>query len=368
MLDPSGAEVRWMQRALRLARRGEGRVEPNPMVGCVLVRGDRIVGEGWHRHFGGPHAEVWALRKSGASARGATAFVTLEPCHRFGKTPPCTQALIAAGVARVVAAVKDPNPLINGRGLRQLREAGVATSVGLCADEARDLLAPFWSLMVRRRPWIIAKWAQTLDGRLATATGESKWISGPDARRQVHQLRGRVDAVMVGIETVLTDDPLLTCRDAPRRRTAARVVLDSRLRLPLTSKLVRTIGDAPLIVYASPDAGVRKEQRLSDSGAQVIRVPRTGRFLSLSSVLDDLGRRSMSRVLVEGGPAVIGSMLDQRLCDEAHVYIRAAWLGDARAAGLVLSRPARRMSQAVGPTSVRWERVGDDVCCRMRWR
>lgn len=368
MSDPADADIRWMQRALRLAKRGEGHVEPNPMVGCVLVRRGRIVGEGWHRRFGGPHAEVWALRQAGRAARGATAYVTLEPCHRFGKTPPCTRALISAGVARVVAAVRDPNPQIDGKGLRELRAAGVATALGVCAEEARELISPFWSLMVRRRPWVIAKWAQTLDGRMATSTGDSRWITGEAARREVHRLRGRVDAILIGIGTALADDPMLTCRDAPRRRVATRIVLDSRLRLPIASCLMRTIDVAPLLIYTASTTPARRVQRLRSLGADVVRVPRARSGLSLEHVLDDLGRRSMSRVLVEGGAAVLSTFFDHGLVDEAHVYVQPAWVGDPLAPGVKLSRPAQSISKAFKGRAVEWQRIGDDMCCRIRWR
>ena len=197
---------------MALAVRGQGAVEPNPMVGCVLVRGGRVVGEGWHKRFGGPHAEVEALRAAGRAARGATAYVSLEPCCHFGKTPPCTDALIAAGVSRVVAAMRDPFPKVRGRGRRLLEAAGIKVGMGLCEAEAMRLNAPYLKRQRTGRPWVILKWAQSVDGRIATRTGDSKWISSEDSRAQAHDLRGRVDAVIVGVGTVRADDPLLTCR------------------------------------------------------------------------------------------------------------------------------------------------------------
>src|SRR5688500_7305813 len=224
MARDAGADRAHMRRALALARRGWGRTAPNPMVGAVVVRDGVVVGEGWHAEFGGDHAEVMALREAGERARGATLYVTLEPCCHHGKTPPCTKAVIAARVGRVVCAMADPFPRVAGDGIAELRSTGIAVAIGVCEAEARVLNAPYLTLLGKGRPWVIAKWAMSLDGRIATRTGDSKWISGEASRRLVHELRGRVDAVMVGSGTALADDPLLTARP-PGPRTAARVVL-----------------------------------------------------------------------------------------------------------------------------------------------
>ena len=223
-------DSRMMLRALELARRGEGIVEPNPMVGCVVVQGEEIVGEGWHQRFGGPHAEIEALRAAGAKATGATLYVTLEPCCHHGQTPPCSDAVIQAGIGRVVAAMRDPFPKVAGGGIQQLMSAGIDVEVGLHEQEARELNAPYLKLLATGRPWVIAKWAMTLDGKLATKTGDSKWISGEASRRVVHELRGRVDAIVVGRRTAALDDPLLTARleKGSPPRIATRIVLDSR--------------------------------------------------------------------------------------------------------------------------------------------
>src|SRR5579871_1062456 len=237
MLDPL-----FMSRALELARRGQGFVEPNPMVGCVLATDEGVVGEGWHRRFGGAHAEVEALTVAGSRARGATAYLTLEPCSHFGKTPPCAPALIEAGVRRVVVAMEDPFPEVAGKGLALLRSTGVDVEVGLMRDEAAWLNAPYLRRVVDRRPWIIAKWAMTLDGKIATRTGDSQWISGRPSREIVHQLRARVDAVIVGRGTAERDDPLLTARPADGNvaRVATRIVVDGGAKLSSTSQLVQT--------------------------------------------------------------------------------------------------------------------------------
>ncbi|MGE0756274.1 MAG: bifunctional diaminohydroxyphosphoribosylaminopyrimidine deaminase/5-amino-6-(5-phosphoribosylamino)uracil reductase RibD, partial [Pirellulaceae bacterium] len=262
----------FMRRAFELAARGRGYVEPNPVVGCVIVSDqDRVVGEGWHRRFGGPHAEVEALRDAGDAAKGARLYVTLEPCCHHGKTPPCTEAILAAGIRRVVAATCDPFPAVAGGGLRRLAEAGVDTSVGLLEAEARDLNASYWKLTTQGQPWIVAKWAMTLDGKIATHTGDSRWISNAVSRRLVHQIRGESDAVLVGRGTVLADDPLLTARP-PGPRVPLRIVLDSAASLPLSSQLVRTADQAPVLVVASVQADRAHERRLVESGCEVLRI------------------------------------------------------------------------------------------------
>jgi diaminohydroxyphosphoribosylaminopyrimidine deaminase/5-amino-6-(5-phosphoribosylamino)uracil reductase len=238
----TGADESFMRRALDLARKGLGEVEPNPMVGAIIVRDGRILGEGWHQKFGGPHAEVEALsaaKTAGRDVRGATMYVTLEPCSHHGKTPPCTSAVLAAGIGRVVVAMEDPDEHVRGRGLAQLREAGVEVKCGLCEAEARELLAAYIKLRTRRRPWVICKWAQTADGYLALPAGEGRWISGEQSRQKVHELRACCDGICVGSGTVLADDPLLTNRSG-RGRQPVRVVLDARLRTPSDSRLIAT--------------------------------------------------------------------------------------------------------------------------------
>lgn len=352
-----------MRRALDLAARGQGRVEPNPMVGCVLVRDGRIIGEGFHQHFGGPHAEVNALRSCRGSPRGATAFVTLEPCCYHGKTPPCTDALIASGVRRVVAAMRDPNPRVSGGGLRLLRRAGIAVQAGILQAEAENLAAPFVSLMLRKRPWVILKWAQSLDGRIATRTGDSKWISGPESRAHAHATRGRVDAILVGIGTVLSDDPSLTCRDGPLLRTAARIVLDSRLRTPLRSQIVRSARATPTLLYCDRAAAEsRRAGALRKAGCEVVAVSRTARGLALRRILTDLGARDMANVLVEGGGAVLGAFLDADLGDEAHIYVAPRLIGGRNATPAISGRGFPTLAEAARfsePPTIRL--LGDDL-------
>lgn len=341
-------DIGFMRRALQLAARGRGWVEPNPMVGCVLVRRGQVLSEGWHRRFGGPHAEVEALRRCAAAA-GATAYVTLEPCCHTGKTPPCTEALIAARVKRVVAAMRDPNPLVAGGGVQRLREAGIQVQVGLLAQEAADLTAPFVKLVQQRRPWVILKWAQSIDGKIATRGGDSKWISDERARAHAHTTRGLVDGILVGINTALRDDPLLTCRAVSPRRIATRIVLDSELKLTAGARLVRTVAEAPLLLFCSRSAAARRRRMLAAAGAEVVTAPASGGRIKLGFVLDNLGARGFTNLLVEGGGQVLGDFLAQRLADEAHVYIAPLLLGGDQAPGPLGGRGPARVVEGLRP-------------------
>ncbi len=361
-----------MRRALRLSLRGQGTVEPNPMVGCVIVRGGQIIGEGFHRRFGGPHAEIEALRACRADPAGATVYVTLEPCCYTGKTPPCTRALIEARVARVVAATRDPNPRVRGRGLARLRRAGIAVEIGLCEREARQRNAPYFTRIHQRRPWIVLKWAQSLDGRIATRTGDSRWISDARARAHAHRVRGRVDAVVVGVGTVLRDDPLLTCRVGRPRRTATRVVLDPLLRTPPACRLVTTAGVAPTLLVCTGRASLARRATLQRAGCEVLAaetVQRTSgsggsghaarREIALRPLLRRLARRGWTNVLVEGGSATLGRFFDDGLFDELHVYVAPSLIGGAEAPGPLGGVGAARVADAAQLGSVSWRRLGD---------
>lgn len=315
-----------MRRALELAERGRGHVEPNPLVGAVLVRADRIVGEGWHEKFGQAHAEINALAQAGEAARGATLYVTLEPCCHHGKTPPCTDALIRAGVAGVKAALEDPFPQVAGQGAAMLLHAGIPIDFGLCAKEARRQNAPYLKLLGAGRPYVHAKWAMSLDGKIATASGDSKWISNEASRRKVHQLRGRMDGILVGIGTAITDDPRLTVRP-PGPRTPCRLVLDTTAKLPLATQLIRTAAEVPTIIVTT----MRQEavpEGMTDSGCEILTVPsdRYGRP-DLLKMLDALGRRRWTNLLVEGGTAVFGTLFDHNAVDEIHVFMGPKVIG-----------------------------------------
>jgi diaminohydroxyphosphoribosylaminopyrimidine deaminase/5-amino-6-(5-phosphoribosylamino)uracil reductase len=317
-----------MLHALELAERGRGHVEPNPLVGAVVVQHGQVVGAGWHQKYGQAHAEVHALAEAGEAARGATLYVTLEPCCHHGKTPPCTNAILRASVARVVAAMPDPFPQVSGKGLALLRAAGVAVAVGLGEAEARRLNAPYLKLLGTGKPYIHLKWAMTLDGKICTRTGDSKWISNRASRQIVHELRGRMDAVVVGLGTALADDPLLTARP-PGPRVATRVVLDSQCRLPLTGQLVATARQVPVLVAAAAGTAPERRLALEQAGVEVVELPAPDGRPEVAALLDGLGRRRMTNILVEGGSALHGSFADTGQVDEVHVFLAPLLAGGA---------------------------------------
>jgi diaminohydroxyphosphoribosylaminopyrimidine deaminase/5-amino-6-(5-phosphoribosylamino)uracil reductase len=333
-----------MQRALRLARRGEGETNPNPMVGCVIVRGGRVVGEGYHHRAGGPHAEVEALRAAGRAARGATAYVSLEPCAHHGRTPPCAPALVAAGVRTVVVALRDPNPKVNGRGVALLRRAGIAVRSGVLEAEALKLNERFVVAARAGRPFVLLKAALTLDGRIATARGESKWITSPAQRREARRLRRQHDGVVVGIGTVLADDPLLL--PTPRvARPFHRIVLDSQLRLPTGSRLVRSLRQGPVWVLCARD-DPRRRRRLEAAGVRVLRDPRGGTRVRVAWALDALWRAGLWSLMVEGGSEVLGSFLQAGLFDQVALFRAPLLLGGRGARPAFGGADPRRLADA----------------------
>ena len=321
----TAADHEFMARALQLARRGLTTTTPNPRVGCVLVRDGRIVGEGWHEKAGEPHAEVYALGLAGELARGATAYVTLEPCRHFGRTPPCTDALHQAGVMRVVAAMEDPNPQVAGQGLAVLRAAGIEVASGLLECEAREINIGFVSRMTRGRPWLRLKLAISVDGKTALNNGKSQWITGPEARRDAHAWRARSCAILTGIGTVRDDDPRLTVREVPSSRQPLRVVVDSRLEIPLKAGILK--GGNVLIAAAVEDAA--KMEALRQCGADVVLIPNAQGKVELPALMIELGRRGLNEVLVEAGLKLNGSLLHAGCVDELLIYQAPLLLGDA---------------------------------------
>ena len=353
---------RWMRHALALAARGRGFVEPNPMVGAVVLgAAGNPVGEGWHERFGEAHAEVNALARAGELARGGTLVVTLEPCCHWGKTPPCTDAVLRAGIRRVVAAMADPFPTVAGGGLQILRDAGLEVDVGLCEPESRRLNAPYLKLLRTGRPWVHLKWAMTLDGKIATRTGNSKWISGEESRRKVHELRGRGDAVIVGRGTVLADDPLLTARP-PGPRVASRVVVTASGDLPEHCQLRATAREVPVIVFTAAGNESKLAGWAADS-AEVLPLPTSDTGLSVDALLAELGRRRMTNILVEGGAGLLGSFLDALAADELHVFVAPKLVGGAGLApvggrGIASIADAMRLAEFTSMPS------GEDVYLR----
>lgn len=344
MAHDASLDTLFMARALKLAARGMWTTTPNPRVGCVLVRDGQIVGEGWHEKAGEPHAEVHALRTAGEAARGATAYVTLEPCSHHGRTPPCADALVKAGVARVVAAMQDPNPLVAGNGLARLRAAGIATECGVLEGDARELNIGFVSRMTRGKPWVRLKTASTLDGVTALENGVSQWITGPAARRDGHRWRARACAVLSGIGTVIEDDPSLTVREVDTPRQPLRIIVDARLQLTPQAKLFADIVRSPLLVVCASD-DTPKAQALRDAGAELLVLPNEGGKVDLPAMFQALGARGLNEVHAESGHKLNGSLMREGCVDELLMYLAPTVLG--RGMGLFNLGPFDTLAQRI---------------------
>ncbi len=345
----------YMRRALDLAALALGRTSPNPVVGAVIVKDGHIIGEGYHQKAGTPHAEVHALRQAGDEAAGATVYVSLEPCSHFGRTPPCADALIAAGVKKVVIACLDPNPQVAGRGMQKLIAAGIETELGILEQEARQLNEAFIKYIQTGRPFVAIKTAMTLDGKIASKTGDSRWITSPDARIYVHQLRNTYDAIMVGIGTVLHDDPLLNTRlEADNVRDPVRVIIDSKLDLPLDSKIARSSQEQRSIVFCSAGADDNKQAGLEEFGLEIIRLDSDEIFLPLEKVMEHLGSIGISSLLVEGGGQINASLLERHLVDKVYSFIAPKIIGGSEAPSPVGGQGLNFMREA-------WELHSMDV-------
>jgi len=358
-----------MHRALQIALQGRGRAEPNPLVGAVIVDHERrFIAEGWHVCFGSDHAEIAAIKAAAsASTVGMRLFITLEPCSHHGKTPPCADAVIAAGFQEVVIGCRDPAPHVSGQGIARLQDAGISVVTGFSESAAQELIAPFTMLQENQRPWVHAKWAMTLDGRIAASSGHSKWITCERSRAEVHQLRGLVDVIITGAGTVRSDDPQLTARPAGPR-TPTRVVLDADgASIHAESELVKTVADAPLIICLSDDQPVSVAERLQNLGAEVLRLPpdSAGR-LCVRSLLKELGRREMTHVLVEAGGGVMGAFFDAELIDEVHVFIAPKLVGGSESLSPVAGTGRDQIPELPDLSSVQVERFVDDVLIRGR--
>ncbi len=361
----SVTDHQYMDAAARLALRGQGGAEPNPLVGCVIVQpGDGVVGWGYHRQCGGPHAEIHALRRAAGRAAGATVYVTLEPCNHTGRTGPCADALIDAGVRRVVYACGDPGP-DSGGGAERLRSAGIAVEQLDGCRAAVEVTRPFVRRIRTGLPWIVAKWAQTLDGRVATYTGESKWISSRASRHLVHAKRGRVDAILTGIGTVRTDDPQLNARSVRVRRVAKRVVIDPALDTPLDSRLVATARTLPTLIVGDAAEHAERAALLGERGVVVVPVATTHGHLNLETALRELvARHEISTVLTEAGPGLLGRLFAQRLVNEAWVFIAPLLLSDEQALPCVRGLTVERLTDGHRLDLWNVRRRGDDVVLR----
>ena len=352
----------WMRRALELAARARGRTSPNPMVGAVIVKDGQVVGEGFHAYAGSDHAEVAALREAEAAAAGATLYVSLEPCCHQGRTPPCADQIVHAGIRRVVAACDDPNPSVSGRGIAALREAGITVEVGLFGEEAVRLNEAFFKYIRTGLPFVTLKVAASLDGKIATRTGESRWITGESARRRVHQLRNEVDAVLVGIGTVLRDDPLLTTRlGIADQRDPIRVIVDNLARLPLRAKVVNRASTAPTILAVSQMAPRTKLEALEREGVQVIVVENSPRRVSLERLLELLGKRGILSVMIEGGAEINASALRKGIADKVLVFMAPILIGGKSTPTAVGGEGIESLAQALRLRDVRIERFDGDI-------
>lgn len=359
-------DEKFMRVALRLAEKGIGLVEPNPAVGCVITKAGQEIGRGYHKRFGGPHAEVNAIENCkalGFKTEGATMYVTLEPCCHQGKTGPCTQAVIAAGIKRVIAATLDPSAHASGKGVEQLRRAGIEVEVGLCEQEAKLVNAPFFKFVTTGKCWVILKWAQSIDGKLAFVdqSPERRWITNEASRNDAHKLRRRAGAIIVGIKTVLADDPMLTPRPSKGKKPL-RVVLDDSLQVPLTCRLLRTTKTSPVLIYTREEtakADPKAVERITKKGAEVLTWPDTPSGSNLPFLLESLSKRGVAQVLVEGGPTVLASFLKQDLADEMCVYISPKVLGAAGAASI--SEPMADLVQALQLSHVSIKAFGEDT-------
>ena len=354
----------YMRRALKLARKGAGNVSPNPMVGAVIVKDGRIISEGYHACCGGNHAEINAIEKSSEPVSGATIYVTLEPCSHQGRTPPCAKRLVAEGFAHVVIGAKDPNPLVSGKGIKILKKNGIAVTVGTLENDCRELNEIFFKFIATGLPFVTLKYAQTLDGRIATATGHSYWISSPPSLRLAHKLRSTHDAILVGVGTILTDDPELTVRRV-KGRNPLRIILDRNLRIPLTAKILKHQDQARTVVVAAPDAPPERFETLHNMGIDVLCVDdhADGR-IDLKKLLRALGEKDITSILVEGGATVITSILKERLADRLMVIVAPKIIGKGIEALGDLG--LRSMDEAIRFPRYRIIKKGDDIIYNIR--
>jgi diaminohydroxyphosphoribosylaminopyrimidine deaminase/5-amino-6-(5-phosphoribosylamino)uracil reductase len=356
-------DAKWMGEALRLARLAEGLTRPNPPVGAVIVKHGRMIGRGYHRKAGGPHAEVYALRQAGIRAKGATLYVTLEPCCTFGRTPPCTEAIMRAGIKKVVAAVSDPNPRHAGKGFTQLRRAGIEVVVGVGAEEARELLAPFASAIIQKRPYVTLKLAESLDGRIADSAGRSKWISGPAARSVVQGLRRRVDAVMVGSGTVLKDDPSLLPRPS-KGRMPFRVIVDADGKVPVNRRVFSDAFASQTILVTTKRCPSRRQADYAVRGAKVLVLSAVGRGVFLPALLRSLHGLGVLHVLCEGGSEFAASLIRANLVDELVLFVAPVIIG-SDGLGAIGGR-GWKLAGAPRLKIVETRMIGDDVMIRAK--
>ena len=356
----SDADEKYMAVALELAEKGRGKVEPNPMVGAVLVKDGIIAGKGYHPIFGGAHAEIHAIHEGGTNCKGATLYVSMEPCAHYGKTAPCVDAIIKAGITKIVAAVLDPNPITSGKGIQKLKEAGIEVVVGVLEMQAKRLNVPFFKLMQKGLPYITVKWAMSIDGKIATHTGESRWITSDESRKYVHKIRGQMDGILVGIDTVMRDDPLLTCR-IEGGRNPKRIVVDSHALLPVNSRLLSTINEGEIIVAVSTNAPWNRVEKLEQPGCKIVQTQDMNGRVDLKELFQRLGDMKLTNILVEGGSRVITSVIENQLADRVMVFVAPIIIGGAGAKSPVLGTGINKISEAAKINEIEIKRFSNDI-------
>ncbi len=358
-----GEDEKYMALALRLAEKGRGMVSPNPMVGTVVVRNGKVVGMGYHAALGKPHAEVEALRGAGSKAMGSTTYLNLEPCYHWGRTPPCVEELIKAKVKEVVVAMRDPNPRVRGKGISKLRSAGIKVRVGILRKEAEKLNESFIKYITKGMPFVILKAALSLDGKIATKTGDSKWITGKEVRDYVHRLRSQVDGILVGINTILKDDPLLTVRRKKkegRGKKPIRVIVDSQARIPLKARVLRSLDLNPTIIATTRNAPKKRIKTLEEKGAEVILMGKSKK-VDLKGLMKKLGKREVSSLLIEGGGEIIASALKERIVDKILFFLAPKLIGGRDAITPIEGEGIKRLSEAIQLKDVEVKRFGEDL-------
>lgn len=355
------SEQQYMQLALDLATKAEGRTCPNPPVGAVVVLNGEIVGSGFHPEAGEPHAEIFALQEAGEQAAGAGLYVTLEPCNHQGRTGPCTEAVIAAGISQVFVGTLDPNPQVAGKGVERLRQAGIAVTVGILEDKCRRLIAPFTKYVTTGLPLVTLKMAMTMDGQTATSTGDSQWISGTESRHYVHQLRDRSDAIMVGIGTVLADNPQLTTRLPQSGQDPIRIIVDSNLQIPVSARVLTVDSKASAIIVTTDRADLRRISALEKFGNEIIVVPNKDGRVDLKVMLAELGRRNIQSILLEGGATLAAEAVRSEIVDRVAMFIAPIFLGGDDGAGVFSGVGCRKLSDAVKLQNTRVQKFGDDI-------
>lgn len=349
---------KYMQLALELAEKARGKTSPNPLVGAVIVKDGQIIGQGYHQKAGGPHAEVFALNEAKEEAKGATMYVTLEPCSHYGRTPPCSLAIAKAGIEKVFVAMTDPNPLVSGQGIQYLKDQGIEVQTGILASKARQQNEIFLKYIQTRRPFVHLKWAMTLDGKIASETGDSRWISNEHSRAWVHKLRSELDAILIGINTVRQDDPLLTSR-IPGGRNPIRIILDTHGNIPLDSRILNSTNQARTIIAVGQGVSQTKLKEINSLGGKTLQVATKNDNLDLSDLLNQLGKLEITSVLVEGGTKTITSFLKEDLADKVSVFISPRIIGGSRSP--VANLELQNMDQALNLINITTERFNDDI-------